>query len=216
MNLGVNLVELGEKEAGVKELQDAALRHANHSTVFFNLGWAFLQQERWEESIDASHKSIELQPRQLGAYGNLHAAVRKTGRFAATAKFYQEFLAQHSEVASNHETGARYNAACFAALAAAGQGDGENLPEADRTRWREQAIAWLQAQLTTEVDQLKTGGPDARAALARSLAGWLEDEDLAGIRDSAALAELDASEQTKCREFWGDVRANATRAHESK
>src|SRR5262249_44053922 len=39
----------------------------------------------------------------------------------------------------------RYNAACAAVLAAASQGKGA--PEADRARWRRQALAWLNADL---------------------------------------------------------------------
>jgi len=56
-------------------------------------------------------------------------------------------------------TESRYRAAGCAALAGCGRGaDGANLDAAERTRWREQARAWLKADLVVWAKKL-AGGP---------------------------------------------------------
>ena len=102
----------------------------------------------------------------------------------------------------------RYNAACFAALAAAGQGeDAAKLDDKERTRLRQQALDWLKADLAAWGNRLDSGPPQARPAVVRTLNHWQKDTDLAGIRDAAALAKLPADEQKAFTQLWADVAA---------
>jgi hypothetical protein len=67
--------------------------------------------------------------------------------YAAAARFFADAFTQQPKLADalgSH----RYNAACAAALAAAGQGeDAAKLPGKERTRLRRQTLDWLRAEL---------------------------------------------------------------------
>jgi serine/threonine-protein kinase len=102
----------------------------------------------------------------------------------------------------------RYNAACSAAWASAGQGeDAATLDARERSRRRRQALDWLRADLTLRQKQLQSSehgeADQARAALQY----WQQDAGLAGIRDEAALARLPATEREACNRLWADVAA---------
>jgi hypothetical protein len=125
-----------------------------------------------------------------------HTAVRL---FAAT------FADDHS-VADDLKLGYRYNAACHAALAAAGQGeDAAQLDDKERTRLRHQARAWLRADLALMAKQLGAGKPADRDTMQQTLKRWQQDSDLASLRD--ALAKLPAEEQEAWTQLWAEVAA---------
>jgi tetratricopeptide (TPR) repeat protein/serine/threonine protein kinase len=120
-----------------------------------------------------------------------------TAAFAAAPKLADDLAAAH-----------RYNAACFSALAAAGQGqDAAKLDDKERTRLRQQAREWLRADLILRSKQLKSGKPADREEVQQALRHWQKDTDLAGIRDAAALAKLPAEERAVCEKLWADVAA---------
>src|SRR5262249_32102141 len=106
-------------------------------------------------------------------------------------------------------TGHRYDAACSAALA--GCGGGEGLSEDELARWRKKARAWLRADLAAW-DRLMAGSAAARTTVQRALTRWQADPDLACLRDTPALEKLPASERDQCRALWDDVRALWRRA----
>ena len=98
------------------------------------------------------------------------------------------------------------NAACAASLASSGQGKEEPAPdEAARAKLREQALAWLKAELSTWKRVSMTIEPGNKEAVSRTLAHWKEDADLAAIRDDAALAKLPEQERAAFKQLWTDV-----------
>src|SRR5262249_52630365 len=99
------------------------------------------------------------------------------------------------------------NAACSAALAAAGQGEDARLGEMERLELRRRALTWLRADLALRSKQIRSWWPGEAAQARAALARWQKDRDLAGLRDSAALAKLRAEEGGPCETLWGDVRA---------
>src|SRR5262249_31486845 len=100
----------------------------------------------------------------------------------------------------------RYNAACVAALAAAGQGeDAAQLDDKGRAGLRQQALDWLRADLALRTRQLEGGRPADRVAVQRALGHWQKDADLSGIRAQAALGKLPAEERAACAKLWADV-----------
>jgi hypothetical protein len=108
----------------------------------------------------------------------------------------------------------RYNAACAAALAAAGKGvDAAMLKEQKRTRLRKQAIDWLQDDLAAWTKVVGKGSAPAKAAVRRTLEDWQKDPDLAGLR-AAALAKLPEEEQKAWRKLWAEVKAVLKKAGE--
>jgi serine/threonine-protein kinase len=127
-------------------------------------------------------------------------------RYATATRFAADAFADPA-LADNLRAGHRYNAACHAALAAAGQGaDAASLDDKDRTRLRRQALDWLRADLALCRKQLQGDKPDDRAVVRRMLLHWQQDSDLAGIR-GAALDKLPAEEQKAFTQLWADVAA---------
>ncbi len=122
--------------------------------------------------------------------------------FAADPKLADDLQFQH-----------RYNAACYATLAAAGQGhDAAKLDDAERTCLRKQALDWLRADLVLRTKQINSANPTDRAAAQQALGHWQQDTDLAAIRDPAALAKLPEAERKACTQLWADVAALLERA----
>jgi Tfp pilus assembly protein PilF len=134
---------------------------------------------------------------------------------AAAARFWATAFAADAKLADDLQAGHRYNAACYAALAAAGQGeDAAKLDDKERARLRKQALDWLRADLAAYAKLLETGPPPARALVQRQMRHWQKDSDLAGIRDAAALAKLPAAERTAFTQLWSDAAALLKKAEE--
>jgi superkiller protein 3 len=125
---------------------------------------------------------------------------------AAAARFAAEAFAAEPTLAANPQSGLRYNAACAAALAAAGMGeDTGKLDAGERTRLRQQALGWLRADLGAWKTLVEKGPPAARMAVQQQMRHWQRDSDLAGIRDPVALANLPDDERTAFTQLWADV-----------
>ena len=131
-----------------------------------------------------------------------------TQAYAAAARLWAEALAADPKLGDDRQAGHRYNAACAAALAAAGRAEGEPPPDAAaKAELRRKALDWLRAELATWSKVLDSGRPEARAAVARTLRHWKQDSDLAGVRDGDALARLPADERRAWEALWKDVDA---------
>jgi tetratricopeptide (TPR) repeat protein len=113
-----------------------------------------------------------------------------------------------SERVESINTEARYLGARCAAMAGCGLGkDSAGLGPAERARWREQARAWLRADLALWEKTLE-GGSELDFGLAkRMLLHWQVEPDLAGIRELKALGEAAAEERTECFTLWDLVGA---------
>jgi tetratricopeptide (TPR) repeat protein len=117
---------------------------------------------------------------------------------------YSHAFAAEPKLAGDLTAAHRYNAACHAALAAAGQSeDAAKLDDKEKAHLRQQAIDGLRADLALRGQQLKTGNSADRASLQRALRHWQQDTDLAGLRDVAALARLPADERGGVQEAGG-------------
>jgi serine/threonine-protein kinase len=125
---------------------------------------------------------------------------------AAAARFYADAFAAQPRQADDLRRQYRYGAACSAARAAAGQGrDAKGLDDAERARWRRQALAWLRADLALYARLAQRGDAKARAAVRQRLAHWLKDPDLAAVRDQEALGRLPRGERAEWHHLWEGV-----------
>jgi tetratricopeptide (TPR) repeat protein len=135
--------------------------------------------------------------------------------YAAAARFYADAFAEEPRLAEDLQEGHRYNAACAAARAGAGEGiDAPSLDDPEPVRLRAQALGWLQADLAAWTKLLEAGPPDTRARVRQTLQHWQHDPDLAGLRDAVAVAQLPAGERQACGKLWADVEALLRRARE--
>jgi tetratricopeptide (TPR) repeat protein len=151
----------------------------------------------------------EFQPtdtaQRLGLVGVCHA--KKF--YHAAAQLYAEAFAADSTLAAELKSKHRFNAAVFAALAAAGKGeDVGKLDDRERARLRKQALDWLRADLAAYTKLMASGSPTARSFVQERLQHYCQTKsDLAGIRDKDALAKLPAEERVACQQLWADVAA---------
>lgn len=131
----------------------------------------------------------------------------------AGARLYGDVFAADPKSAEDLKAGHRYNAARCAVLAAAGLAkDASTLDDAEKARLREQALAWLRADLTLWIKRSEGGQPGDRDGLVRTMQHWQSDDDLAGVRDHATLAKLPEAERVGWETLWQDVETLQKRA----
>jgi hypothetical protein len=99
-------------------------------------------------------------------------------------------------------------AARSAALAGCGEGKDHPLPNgAERAKLRGQALTWFRAEVSATARALDAGAPEVSKDLLRTVDGWRETPDLAGIRDPEALAKLPEAERRSWQALWAEVEA---------
>jgi tetratricopeptide (TPR) repeat protein/tRNA A-37 threonylcarbamoyl transferase component Bud32 len=132
---------------------------------------------------------------------------------AAAARFYADAFSAEPRLADDLRAAHRYNAACSAVLAAAGQGrDAAGLAAAERAELRRQALAWLRADLDAWQRRLRDGNPRDGADAMDTLRHWQGDADLSRVRHPWSLLRLPAEERGQWLRLWADVAALANRA----
>jgi serine/threonine protein kinase/tetratricopeptide (TPR) repeat protein len=135
---------------------------------------------------------------------------RAKKHYHAATRLYAATFASDSSLADDLKAGHRYNAACYAALAAIGKGDPGapgKLEEEECTRLRRLTLDWLKSDLAALTKLRVSGSPEASPFVVQTLSHWQKDADLTGIRDAAALAKLPADEQKVFAQLWADVTA---------
>jgi eukaryotic-like serine/threonine-protein kinase len=127
--------------------------------------------------------------------------------YAAAARFYNDAFAAEPKLAEDLKQAHRYDAACAAALAGCGRGvDAAPLDEEARARLRQQALAWLRADLAAWKQFLEKQADTALPTARQTLATWQQDSDLSGVRGHS-IAKLPLGEQEGWRKLWADVEA---------
>jgi tetratricopeptide (TPR) repeat protein len=168
------------------------------------------QLEKWaalEAKLPALFRG-EFKPKDNGERLALLEVCQAKRLHAAAARLAAEAFTADSKIADDLKTLYRYNAACSAALAAAGQGeDAATLDAKERARLRKQALDWLRADLALRGKQLKSGKAEERKTAQQKLHHWKKDTDLAGVRDRQALAKLPAEEGKAWQKLWQEVDA---------
>ncbi|MFI5457815.1 MAG: tetratricopeptide repeat protein [Isosphaerales bacterium] len=207
-NLGLLLQEQGKFREALAELGQGHVLGSKRA------GWPY-PSERWVRGAERLVALANRLPAVLrgddkpkdGAEGLEFAYVAyRTNQFGPSARLFFDAIQVDPKLAEDTKTTNRYDAACAAALAAAGKGiDKPPLDEKAKTRWRNQALAWLKADLAYWTKQAETGTPAAKALVNQTLQHWKADTDLAGIRDEDALKTLAEEDRKTCRTLWVEV-----------
>jgi serine/threonine-protein kinase len=130
------------------------------------------------------------------------------GRPRAAVGFFIEAFRAEPRLADDLRVQYRYNAACAAVLAAAGQGlDAGKLDVKERERFRKQALDWLQADLARYTRDAENANPNLRRAIQQRLTHWQQDRDLGPVREEKPLAAFSETERAAWRKLWADVAA---------
>ncbi|MBI1918710.1 MAG: tetratricopeptide repeat protein [Planctomycetes bacterium] len=129
-------------------------------------------------------------------------------RYRAAVGFFADAFTAEPKLADDLQAQHRYNAACAAALAAAGKGaDAGKFDDKERARLRQQALDWLRADLTAYTRLTENGNPNSRRAIQQRLVHWQQDTDLISLREEKALAALPEKERAAWQQLWADVAA---------
>jgi tetratricopeptide (TPR) repeat protein len=206
------------------------------AVLYLNNGNRYRSSSKLDEAMACFKKAIELDPKSAPARTELAKAERlaaardklpafQNGSYTPASTDECLALLEWCRIKKLHHTATRlyatafaadpkladgarhrYNAACYGALAAAGQGeDAAKLDDKERTRLRQQARDWLRADLALLRKRLESGKLADPDVVQQALWGWERDTNLAGIRDAAAIAKLPAEERADCEKLWGGV-----------
>jgi tetratricopeptide (TPR) repeat protein len=133
--------------------------------------------------------------------------------YAAAVRFYGDAFAATPRLADDLAAGHRYNGACYATLAATGNGRGaDKLSALDRANLRRKALAWLRADLALLQKQAASKNPAERQEAAATLSHWLRDSDLESLRPGAKREDWTKDEAAEWDRFWSEVAASRDEA----
>jgi tetratricopeptide (TPR) repeat protein len=125
-------------------------------------------------------------------------------RYVLAARLYQEAFHSDPKLEDDLAADTRANAAIAAAQAACGLGkDAAELTDADRVRLRQQALAWLGADL--KALQRECERPEAQQAVKERLQSWQKEAGLACVRDRDLLNRLPDAERVAWQAFWQEL-----------
>jgi len=125
---------------------------------------------------------------------------------AASARLYADAFTAEPKLAAGPNQQHRYNAACSAALAAAGQGEAARLlPDKVAAMFRRWALNWLRDDLTAYAKLAEQNNAAVKQTTQQRLAHWWRDPDLASVRDPQALDRLGDNERAAWQALWRDV-----------
>ncbi|MGP0067204.1 MAG: tetratricopeptide repeat protein [Isosphaeraceae bacterium] len=138
-------------------------------------------------------------------------------RFVASARYWGWALEADPALGDDRRFQYWFSAACTAAMAAAGKGQGEARPDATSSAGlRRLALRWLKVDLKIWTQMLASGSPQARNLVLRAMRQWRKDTDLITVRDAEGLASLPEAERSDWLALWAEVDALIRKAGESK
>ena len=123
--------------------------------------------------------------------------------FTEAVRLYADAFKTDSRLAADRTLTHRYNAACCALLAAAGQSASKPvLDEHGQSAMRSLACDWLEAELAAWSSAMRHGPPADRACTQPALQHWKQDPDLTSVRAHAALDGLPELERKRWQALW--------------
>jgi tetratricopeptide (TPR) repeat protein len=126
--------------------------------------------------------------------------------YTTSARLWSDAFAARPELVEDAGEENRYQAARAAALAGCGLGKDDPAPDdAARERLRQEALDWINAELTAVAHLLEKGAPRGRGEIPKRLGRWQVDPAWVGLRADAALDTLPIAERRAFRELWSRV-----------
>jgi tetratricopeptide (TPR) repeat protein len=209
---GLALVREGKRAEAAVAFARAVAADPENADFRNDQGYNWQAQGKHEDAVAAFREALKYDAKHVFAHGNLGNSLFALRRYREAVPVYRQRMA----LAAVHPD-LRHRAACCAMRAAAGDGEGTaGLDDKERAALRRQAAEWLQVDLAQCQGLLEKATPKDREAIRRRLEAWRDANDLAGIRDAAALAKLPAEERTACQKLWADAEALLAKVRKPK
>jgi tetratricopeptide (TPR) repeat protein len=133
-------------------------------------------------------------------------------RYAAATRLWAEALEADPGLGQDRKSRHLDRVARAAALAAAGRGRDDPLPDNDeRVRLRGQALVWLKSDLAAWA-KVVDSSPSVRTEVFYALLEWRSSSDFASVREPEALVKLPEAERKQWQAHWARVDALFKRA----
>jgi Flp pilus assembly protein TadD len=207
-NLGLALLNQGNFQQAPEELRRAYELGSHNPVMCQSIATLLQKSERFAE-LDARLPRFlkgEEQPADAAERLALAGLCQLKKLYAASARWYGDAFAERPSLADDPASDDRHDAACTAALAAAGQGkDSASLDNQERGRLRRQALRWLKDDLQAKQRLLEKDPDRAGLMVRQQLCRWLQESDLNGVRGAEALAKLPEDERQSWQTFWAGV-----------
>jgi Flp pilus assembly protein TadD len=227
-NLGIALVYHGKVEEAVACYRKAIALVPGQKARLTLLLWGIQAkadaQAKRVQAVQgrlAAFRKGDYEPRNNDERLGLALLCERQGLYLTAARLYADALAADRRLAEDlqagqrMQAGLRYDAACCAALASGGRGEGAaGLDDRERARWRRQALDWLKAELLVCGKKTNSWFSAVRNGAYKELRSWQHDSSLAGIRDPDAVTKLPAEERQACERLWADVATLLKKAEE--
>ena len=133
-------------------------------------------------------------------------------RYVDAVRLFEKAFAADPRLAEAPRTAHRYNAACYAALAARGEGVGAPTEPRKRAALRAKALAWLKVDLAFWNSQAGSKQAEDRQLAASKLAHWLEADALWETRPQAKREGWTEQEPRAWDQLWSAVRQTLAEA----
>ena len=126
-------------------LRSASVKKFWREVESFNNRAGKSANSKWE-----AIRTGKAQPKDAAEEIDLAKLSTKKSHYALATRLYREAFRKDSALADNLDLANRYNAACYAVLAAAGKGDdAADLKAEQSAALRQEALAWLKADLAS-------------------------------------------------------------------
>lgn len=209
-NLGYILLQQGRFGEALPSLR------RGHELGSKKPGWRYpsVQWVRWAEQLLVLDKKLSAILSGKESPANPSEAIDLASlcqqpyqkRYAASARFSADAFAAEPKLAADLNQQHRYNAACSAALAAAGQGEGaRHLPDKVAALFLRSALGWLRDDLQAYTRLAQQNNPQLNQVIQQRLTHWRSDPDLASVRNPQTLSELPDNERTAWQTLWREV-----------
>jgi len=205
--LGHVLLDRQDVAGAIAKFQEATrlYRNAPEQTdvaqLFSDLGSAYLKTGERQNAIAQFKKAMSFNPDNPEACRGLAEALAGGGEQRAALQLLRDEAKRHPDWLDDPTNGFRYDLAVYAVGVSAEPGKAS---QSERRALRQEALAWLQADLLEW--RKKLSKPESRPSVADQMKSWLEDEDLIAVRSADKLKKMTADERGHWRELWADVR----------
>ncbi len=206
LELAEALAVQGDLPGAAAHLRRVIEINPNFTDAYRRLGYLHLQTKDAAAAVEIFRTCVRRLPTWHVGYDGLLQALGSQGANAEGVRVYQEAMLRADQSWPDEVLRRlRYNAACCAVLAGTGAGK-DAPPAADRFIFRQQALDWLRTELRTYEKIADSHSAKVGAAIDKALNHWLNDQDLAPVRNVDAVGLLPAAEQDAWKQLWLDVR----------